>query len=257
MQARALRTMDKCGGLDAYLPGEKPGRVKKLGVEGWRLRWLVMRTGKVRRRVRGEREAVGLLFTTAGQERKVETLRGYVERASGEVARRIGGTETDSEGLEEAEGEELGYEEDFVDLPSSSKTTALEDNINRTTQAVEAEIAAEALGRSSQGHKTDVAFKESALIAEVARIVEVDMEEEEGEKTGRLYVAMERLISASEELERVKPEGAAAEKKGMEWEKEAEGGGFLDKIKGLLGGDDGTNRAGKEPESYLRIAERR
>ncbi len=243
VQARVLRTMDKCGGLDAYLLGEKPGRVKKLGVEGWRLRWMVMRTGKVRGRVRGEREALGLLSatttTTAGQERmQGETLGGEVERVSGEVVGRIGGAEADSQALEEAEGDdELGYEEGFVDIPSSSGITALEDHINRTAQAIEAEIAAEALRPRSQGQNADFASEESALMAEVARIeevVEAEMEQAEGDARERLSVAMERLISASEELERVKAEGGAAEKKGMEGEKEAEGG-LLGKIKGLFG----------------------
>ncbi len=241
VQARVLRTVDKCGGLDAYLLGEKPGRVKELGVEGWRLRWMVMRTGKVRRRVRGEREALGLLSatTTTGQERRREgeTLGGEVERASGEVVGRVGGARADSEALESAEGDELGYEEGFVDVPSSLKMTGLEDHINRTAQAIEAEIAVEALRPRSQGRNTDFASEESALMGEVARIeevVEAEMEEAEGDARERLSVAMERLISASEELERVKAEGGAAEKKGMEGEKEAEAG-ILGKIKGLFG----------------------
>jgi large subunit ribosomal protein L28 len=57
---RVLRTIDKCGGLDEYLLGEKAARVKDLGVAGWKLRWRIMQTEKVKERFRAEREAAGL-----------------------------------------------------------------------------------------------------------------------------------------------------------------------------------------------------
>ncbi len=60
MQARVLRTIDKVGGLDEYLLGNKPARIKELGVEGWRLRWEVMRTPKIRERIKAERVRLGL-----------------------------------------------------------------------------------------------------------------------------------------------------------------------------------------------------
>ena len=60
MQARVLRTIDKVGGLDEYLLGNKPARIKELGVEGWRLRWEVMRTPKIRDRIKAERVRLGL-----------------------------------------------------------------------------------------------------------------------------------------------------------------------------------------------------
>lgn len=37
-----IRTITKCGGLDQYLLGEKPARLKELGPFGWKLRWLVL-----------------------------------------------------------------------------------------------------------------------------------------------------------------------------------------------------------------------
>lgn len=43
-----LRTIDKCGGLDQYLLGEKPARLKELGPFGWKLRWLVLNSESVR-----------------------------------------------------------------------------------------------------------------------------------------------------------------------------------------------------------------
>ena len=57
---RVLRTIDKCGGLDEYLLGEKAARIKDLGVGGWKLRWRIMQTDKVKERFRLQREAAGL-----------------------------------------------------------------------------------------------------------------------------------------------------------------------------------------------------
>jgi len=55
-----LRTVDKCGGLDEYLLGEKAGRIKELGMGGWKLRWRIMQTEKVKERFRLQREKLGL-----------------------------------------------------------------------------------------------------------------------------------------------------------------------------------------------------
>ena len=60
VQARVLRTIDKVGGLDEYLLGNKPARIKELGVEGWRLRWEVLRTPKIRDKIKSERVKLGL-----------------------------------------------------------------------------------------------------------------------------------------------------------------------------------------------------
>ncbi|KAL2260544.1 hypothetical protein VTK26DRAFT_5411 [Humicola hyalothermophila] len=57
---RVLRTLDKVGGLDEYLLGRKPQRVKDLGPWGWRLRWRIMQTPAVRERFARERAALGL-----------------------------------------------------------------------------------------------------------------------------------------------------------------------------------------------------
>ena len=57
---RVLRTLDKVGGLDNYILGEKSGRIKELGMGGWKLRWRIMQTEAVQERFRQEREALGL-----------------------------------------------------------------------------------------------------------------------------------------------------------------------------------------------------
>ena len=57
---RALRTIDKCGGLDEYLLGYKPSRIKELGFGGWLLRWRIMQTPSIKKRFAAERRALGL-----------------------------------------------------------------------------------------------------------------------------------------------------------------------------------------------------
>jgi large subunit ribosomal protein L28 len=61
VSTRVLRTIDKCGGLDEYLVGEKSARVKELGMKGWELRWRVMQTPWWKSKVRAQRMALGLV----------------------------------------------------------------------------------------------------------------------------------------------------------------------------------------------------
>jgi len=58
--AKVLRTVDKCGGLDEYLLGEKAQRIKELGMGGWKLRWRIMQTERVKERFRRQREILAL-----------------------------------------------------------------------------------------------------------------------------------------------------------------------------------------------------
>ncbi|KAA8648757.1 hypothetical protein EYZ11_006126 [Aspergillus tanneri] len=57
---KALRTIQKSGGLDKYLLDDRPGRIKELGVFGWELRWRVMQTPKIQEQFRQERKKLGL-----------------------------------------------------------------------------------------------------------------------------------------------------------------------------------------------------
>jgi large subunit ribosomal protein L28 len=57
---KVLKTVDKCGGLDEYLLGEKAQRIKELGMGGWKLRWRIMQTKRVKERFRRQREQLGL-----------------------------------------------------------------------------------------------------------------------------------------------------------------------------------------------------
>ena len=60
VQIRVLKTIDKVGGLDNYILGEKPARIKQLGIKGWDLRQQVLRTRKIRLRTQEERKQLGL-----------------------------------------------------------------------------------------------------------------------------------------------------------------------------------------------------
>ena len=245
MQARVLRTMDKCGGLDAYLLGEKPARIKELGVEGWRLRWLVMRTEKVRTKMREEREALGLVgredpATTgqmvAGRQARraaADTVEEEVERASGELITQMQGANA---ALPEADQDPETTEPPTG--PPSSNLAALETHIDRVTHAIEAAASRRARTRAppSQPDDPDAAPRESAMQAEAARIeeaVDAEMEGLDGEGRERLEVAMEMLRSASEELERVRAGGAGTTEEEGERERGA-GGSVMDRIKGFF-----------------------
>ncbi|KAI4266575.1 MAG: hypothetical protein L6R38_008663 [Xanthoria sp. 2 TBL-2021] len=60
VQARVLRTIDKVGGLDEYLLGESPARIKELGMEGWKMRWRLLQDRGVKERLRRRRVELGL-----------------------------------------------------------------------------------------------------------------------------------------------------------------------------------------------------
>jgi large subunit ribosomal protein L28 len=64
--ASCMRTINKCGGLDQYLLGDKPARIKELGLFGWKLRWKVMNSKMMQRKFAGEREKLGLQAAITG-----------------------------------------------------------------------------------------------------------------------------------------------------------------------------------------------
>lgn len=60
VSTRVLRTIDKVGGLDEYLLGQKSQRIKDLGMMGWKLRWELMQTPAIKARFAKERKLLGL-----------------------------------------------------------------------------------------------------------------------------------------------------------------------------------------------------
>ncbi|KAI0803697.1 hypothetical protein GGR55DRAFT_383982 [Xylaria sp. FL0064] len=67
MTASVLHTIDRLGGIDAYLLGSKAKRIKELGPAGWALRWKIMQTPAVQARFAKERELLGLPPKTTGE----------------------------------------------------------------------------------------------------------------------------------------------------------------------------------------------
>lgn len=57
---RVLKTIRREGGIENYLLKSKPARIKELGPGGWNLRWLLMQTQAVQRRLNEERIELGL-----------------------------------------------------------------------------------------------------------------------------------------------------------------------------------------------------
>jgi len=104
---RVLRTIDKVGGLDAYLLGIKPARIAELGPWGWRLRWRVMQTPFIKKKLKAERIQLGLVAppATAAAKKGSKSLK-EVEEAKIEEA-------TDALLMEETT-KMLENEEEFV-----------------------------------------------------------------------------------------------------------------------------------------------
>ena len=63
-----VRTIEKCGGLDQYLLGEKPARLKELGPFGWKLRWLVVNSQPMRAQFTHELRKLKMPHATSFEE---------------------------------------------------------------------------------------------------------------------------------------------------------------------------------------------
>lgn len=121
VSSRVLRTIDKLGGLDEYLLGEKETRIRELGESGWWLRWAIMQTNAIKKRFAAERVALGLPADS-------EELRIEEEDAEAVVAASIPDAEIAELTLEEHADPEL-EPESFV-----SETLA-EDDIFQLEQS--------------------------------------------------------------------------------------------------------------------------
>ncbi|TKA83399.1 hypothetical protein B0A55_00342 [Friedmanniomyces simplex] len=88
---RVLRTIDKLGGLDEYLLGEKEARIKELGESGWWLRWAIMQTSTVKARFAEERRRLGMSEEVALQEEEeVAKAQSVIEEAVAEISEPVG-----------------------------------------------------------------------------------------------------------------------------------------------------------------------
>ncbi|TVY59441.1 54S ribosomal protein L24 [Lachnellula suecica] len=118
---KVLKTVDKCGGLDEYLLGEKSQRIKELGMGGWKLRWRIMQTEKVKDRYRRQREMLGLdplpkenLFMASE-----EDVAGFIEEYDAELMK-----DAEISVGEDAEGEMIDedpFDEGFMEEQPAEK----------------------------------------------------------------------------------------------------------------------------------------
>ncbi|KAK3630422.1 hypothetical protein LTR56_017480 [Elasticomyces elasticus] len=100
---RVLRTIDKLGGLDEYLLGEKESRIRELGESGWWLRWAIMQTDAVKARFVAERQRLGVSEDVAlREEAEVAEAQQVIEGATEldmdeaeavEISEAVGGTD--------------------------------------------------------------------------------------------------------------------------------------------------------------------
>ncbi|MCJ1459568.1 39S ribosomal protein L24, mitochondrial [Mycoblastus sanguinarius] len=164
VQARVLRTIDKVGGLDEYLLGNKPARVKELGVEGWRLRWRVLRTERVGSRLKEERKrlglpAEGLLGDQApvferkarrGEKRVKEEVEKEIERVSGDIVEKIEAAGSKLQDLQEqakerelaeTTGDQVQDLQAEVSEAAGPSTETLQERVERTARKIEEEAA--------------------------------------------------------------------------------------------------------------------
>ena len=77
----ALRTIRKSGGLDRYLLDDKPGRIRELGMFGWHLRYQVMQSPKIKKKMEEKRKRLGLP--------EPQTFEQWLEERKPELDRRV------------------------------------------------------------------------------------------------------------------------------------------------------------------------
>lgn len=156
VQARVLRTIDKVGGLDTYLLGDKPARIKELGIEGWRLRWKVSRTPSVRRRIGEERVRLGLPvegFVASVVPAGVVQggVEGEVERVSGGIVEQMEWEGTEEDDLGPKGGAEAALE------GAAGKGETMEERIARTARNIERSHGNRVgYGKPADGNDSDV-----------------------------------------------------------------------------------------------------
>jgi len=123
VQCRVLRTIDKVGGLDEYLLGEKAGRIKELGMEGWKLRWRVMQTWVVKQRFKEERRKLGLpeegevVVASDGRPVSAEELQEEMKAYDEELDKKERETASDAEDEDEGLGKGFMQEEAAPERP--------------------------------------------------------------------------------------------------------------------------------------------
>jgi large subunit ribosomal protein L28 len=119
---RVLRTIDKVGGLDEYLLGEKAGRIKDLGMKGWELRWRIMSSVWYKKRRELERGKLGLVRMDREEEAELERLKAMLVGRDGALV-----TEAELEKQLKAYDAENGAEEIAIGEEAESGSQLVAD----------------------------------------------------------------------------------------------------------------------------------
>ncbi|KAL9098988.1 MAG: hypothetical protein Q9163_005443 [Psora crenata] len=138
VQARVVRTIDKVGGLDEYLLGEKAGRIKELGVEGWALRWKIMQTEAVKERIGRNREALGLPREGWEQRRKMEREQAKTKALNAAMKYVDIGKKMAQEEAERS----VGQADALFDGKDESVSAVLEKEVDAVAQAINEDLRA-------------------------------------------------------------------------------------------------------------------
>ena len=118
-------TVDKAGGLDNYLTGTKPARIKELGPMGWKLRWEVMRSRKYLERRAAELKAMGLSAEGAEESvaQQLQAEAGSQEMREKEKEKEEKeAKEKEKEEKEEKEQEKQPQQQQQLEVDSAGKT---------------------------------------------------------------------------------------------------------------------------------------
>lgn len=117
VSTRVLRTIDKLGGIDEYLLGEKEARIKELGESGWWLRWAIMQTPAIKEQFAAQRQKYGLTGSPS------KTISNTVEAALLEAAggERLEVVDATKGGLDELSSEVLTKDNVFSVISDPSK----------------------------------------------------------------------------------------------------------------------------------------
>ena len=134
VQARVLRTIDKVGGLDEYLLGDKPGRIKELGLAGWRLRWRVVQSPKVQARFRDERVRLGVPAEGWQDKIQVSKIKNEVEKVKDNLVQELQNQSLSEEQNPSPQDPEQSYENPLQDETTEEWVARTERNISRSEQ---------------------------------------------------------------------------------------------------------------------------
>lgn len=179
VSTRVLRTIDKLGGLDEYLLGEKETRIRELGESGWWLRWAIMQTPGVKKQFAAEREALGLPALSEELAVEEEDLEAAVDAsaADAEVAEVTAAQDADLEADPAAETghvDEVLAEDDAFQVEQDASLPPLKFRVGPRQHIM---LTERGWRRTKPYDTRDEAFKQRIKKQHARRFMQLRMEE--------------------------------------------------------------------------------